>query len=1081
MGAAPRVGRRNQLGWLEQRLDDALEGRPQLVLLTGDAGIGKSRLLRELQHTAARRGADVCPCRCRQNLDLPYLPFANSLLPRLERITGGDPDLRSYAAVIGRLLGRGEGATSTAPELDDSDPARERTLLLVAVAWATMRLAHSRPLVLAVEDLQWVDEPSLDLFCHVVVEIADAALHSATPVMVVTTYRPDLPARVGDELARLRREEICQELELHPLSSMGTGELLRALGLPNPSRQLTERVHGSTGGNPLLVEHALRTLETEPPPRAQTEVAAVPGPVRSELEDTVAARLAQLSEPTQTALEVASFFGRGFSVEEIAAVTGASAASIAEQLDEAVAEGVLMLDQGRFQFVQPLHARVAYATPGPARRRRLHLEIAETLRQLPGGERRELEIAHHLMEAGDTADPARVLDHTRRAGELARGMLAWGEAARCYSAAVVAAEQLDEPDGTLGDLHLQAGIAHYRNMDGDLSRAHSEQAAACYRAAGDQRSLVLALLELTKTQIILGSFGTAVDLEPLENALASLGDDEPGLRARILADMSAALWVRGDLDRGRDLGERAAALGEQSGDHSACTRALVSLGMIHWLKLELREALLRLEAALEHARAVADPWEIGLPLCRIALTQLWLGDLDAADATARDANEHGSRVGDAAERSLALAALIGVAVVRGDFAEAERLVDEAWMAARLSRYGWSISIFLPTITSARVAQGAFGPAGEAVERIVEPDARDARGLYDELALIARLYVQAHAGDHDEVASWVRGAARARWPLSVGSVQRSAALAEMADLTGSEIDLDRVDQTLAGADDRGMIVVDGLTFLLPRVRGLVARLRGDDDAAEAHLRRAIGLAEAMGARPELGRSRLELARALSSRATDDAIEEARSLAKGARTVFHELRMDGFEEQARRLATAGEEGDEADVEGPEGTAVILFTDIVGSTALTEEFGDAAYRSRAQALDVALRAAVADCGGEAVEGITLGDGVLATFRSARGALECAERAHARARSNAFALHVGLHAGDVLRSRTGVHGGAVNIAARVCEQAPPGETLVSETVRGLARTSADVTFEDRGVRELKGVGEPMRLFAVVAPAPPA
>jgi adenylate cyclase len=80
---------------------------------------------------------------------------------------------------------------------------------------------------------------------------------------------------------------------------------------------------------------------------------------------------------------------------------------------------------------------------------------------------------------------------------------------------------------------------------------------------------------------------------------------------------------------------------------------------------------------------------------------------------------------------------------------------------------------------------------------------------------------------------------------------------------------------------------------------------------------------------------------------------------------------------------------------------------------------------------------------------------------------------------LHVGIHAGDVLRSRTGVHGGAVNIAARVCDQAPPGETLVSDTIRSLARTSTNVAFEDRGLHHLKGVGEPLRLFAVTLRRP--
>lgn len=1072
MSAPPLVGRRRELDWLEARLDDALDGRPQLVLVTGDAGIGKSRLLRELQQIAADRGADVCLSRCRQNLDLPYLPFVNSLLPRLERVTQGDPSSRSYAAVIGRLLGR-EGDDSTS---EDVDPAREQTLLLVAVAWAIMRLAHARPLVLVIEDLQWIDDPSLDLFSHVAIETADAALNSRAPLLVIATLRPNPPRRVSSELAWLRREEICDELELAALPSLGTAELLRALGVPKASRQLTDQVHTATGGNPLLIEHAARTLEGGEGEAAER---LRERPPHGEIEDAIAARLDELTEPTRSALEVASFFARGFSAKEIAAVMKTPVATVGEQLDEAVAVGVLMPERGRYQFAQPIHARVAYRMPGPARRLQLHLDIAETLMQLPDEERRELEIAHHLMEAGDTADPVVVLDHTRRAGELAKRMFAWSEAARCYAAAAVAAEQVGET-AAIGDLHLQAGVAHARNMDVELSREQCEQAVACYRAAGDRRSVALGLLEITKTQISSGTFGTTVDLEPLETALADLGNDEPGLRARILADMSAALWIRGDLDRARHLGERSLALGEESDDHWACTRALVSLGMIHWLNLELREAVGRLEAAVEHARAAADPWQIGLPLTRIALSKLWLGELDAAATTAREALEYAERMGDAAERSLTLAALIGVAVVRGEFAEAERLADEAWMAARLSRYDWSVSIFLPTITSARVARGAFGPAEEGVERLVQPDASDTRGLYDELVQLTLLYVRTHAGERGEAIQWLGSAARARWPLSVGAVQRSGVLAEMAELTGAEVDLERTEAALAGAAERGMVITDGLSFLVPRLRGLVARLRGENEVAEQHLRGAVDVAERIRARPELGRSLLELARVLVERGTEESADEAQQLATRARAIFRELRMAPFEEQARAVSELRSGGSVRELTGPEGTAVILFTDVAGSTALTEELGDVAYRTRAGTLDVGLRAAVTDCGGEAIAGITLGDGVLAVFGSARRALECAELAHACARQNAFALHVGIHAGDVLRSEAGVHGGAVNIAARVCDQAPPGETLVSETVRSLARTSADVTFEDRGLRELKGVGDPMRLFAVITRTPP-
>ena len=161
---------------------------------------------------------------------------------------------------------------------------------------------------------------------------------------------------------------------------------------------------------------------------------------------------------------------------------------------------------------------------------------------------------------------------------------------------------------------------------------------------------------------------------------------------------------------------------------------------------------------------------------------------------------------------------------------------------------------------------------------------------------------------------------------------------------------------------------------------------------------------------------------------------------------------------------------------GTATMLFLDIVDSTSLTESLGDHVFRSRARDLDASLRALVRDHGGVPVEGKVLGDGVMATFASASRAIEAALRCNEAASKAELRLHLGLHAGDVIDEGDNVYGGAVNLAARVCGESEPGEVLVSETVRALARTSAGVRFEDRGLHELKGIEEPQRLYAVHA-----
>jgi len=164
----------------------------------------------------------------------------------------------------------------------------------------------------------------------------------------------------------------------------------------------------------------------------------------------------------------------------------------------------------------------------------------------------------------------------------------------------------------------------------------------------------------------------------------------------------------------------------------------------------------------------------------------------------------------------------------------------------------------------------------------------------------------------------------------------------------------------------------------------------------------------------------------------------------------------------------EGEEAEPKSdlPEGTAVILFADIAESTALTEQLGDAAFRAKARELDASLRAIIRELRRQHPLAQTLGDlnrEGLSQRILLRGLSE-----------HDVARFIELTAGDVIREGNNVYGGAVNIAARIAGASAPGEVLVSDTVRGLARTSAGVTFDDRGEHVLKGVADPQRLFAV-------
>lgn len=282
----------------------------------------------------------------------------------------------------------------------------------------------------------------------------------------------------------------------------------------------------------------------------------------------------------------------------------------------------------------------------------------------------------------------------------------------------------------------------------------------------------------------------------------------------------------------------------------------------------------------------------------------------------------------------------------------------------------------------------------------------------------------------------------------------------------------------------------LGFLDPDLARRVARRYREAMTPEALLAfvDATSQIDVTGLLPQVRTETLILHQAVSS-AQGPNLESARRVAaaiKGARlaTVSGEQAMvmddrliaavEEFLGSTPQIAAVAAGSPAAGSTARHGTAIILFADIVDSTILTERMGDAAFREKARELHATLRTVIRDGGGSLIEGKLLGDGVLATFASARQAIEAALACAAAGNPVGLPLHLGLHAGDVIREENNVYGGAVNIASRISGLSAPGEVLVSQTARDLARTSAGVAFEDRGEQALKGVGEPVRVWAV-------
>ncbi|MDP9237262.1 MAG: adenylate/guanylate cyclase domain-containing protein [Chloroflexota bacterium] len=231
-------------------------------------------------------------------------------------------------------------------------------------------------------------------------------------------------------------------------------------------------------------------------------------------------------------------------------------------------------------------------------------------------------------------------------------------------------------------------------------------------------------------------------------------------------------------------------------------------------------------------------------------------------------------------------------------------------------------------------------------------------------------------------------------------------------------------------------------------------------------------------PRITASTLILARRDGPQAYIDDGRRAASFIPDARLELLDEKSDMVQEpefdKIWAFVSDGQEVPRAAPEVQPTTATILFADIVDSTSLTERLGDSHFRSHASELDEGLRRVIRASGGTVIEGKVLGDGVMSVFPSARQAIDAALRCAALGAEHEMKLHLGIHAGDVIRDGANVYGGAVNIAARVAGASDPGEILVTDVVRALARTSASAGFDDRGEHELKGIAEPQHLYAI-------
>jgi tetratricopeptide (TPR) repeat protein/transcriptional regulator with XRE-family HTH domain len=487
LGALPQahlIARDAESARIAAAVTAAAAGEGRIVLLAGEAGIGKTRLAQEATIRAEEHGFVVATGRCYEPLSgTPYAPFFEVLASLYDTApTGVRASLSERWPALTALLPDQFPAVAAARV---RTPPEETQLLHRAVAGFVRELTAVRPVAVMFDDLHWADSASLEL-------VAYLARHTRPDgLLLLGTHRTVRAAQtqlVPIFARSLRREGILETITVGRLDRNATARLITdRLDDAPVSEEFSSFIHRHTDGNPFFTVEVLTALiERGDLSRidgrwGRRELAELEPP--ASVSEAIGDRVSRLSPTARGLLQTVSVLGEVFGVEDLA-VVDAEQAQLEAALDEAVASGLLTTADGGYAFDHVLTQQALYAALPPARRRRVHRLAADVLERRPPAERRRrsAEIARHL-EAGGA--PGRAVPYLLLTGDVAAGMHTHREALQHYRHGLELAEEHEDHAATAG-AHERLGQMLMKIASFDDSADHLVRAADAYQLAADQ-------------------------------------------------------------------------------------------------------------------------------------------------------------------------------------------------------------------------------------------------------------------------------------------------------------------------------------------------------------------------------------------------------------------------------------------------------------------------------------------------------------------------------------------------------------------------------------------------------------------
>jgi len=902
--AGPMVGRQQEMAqleaWREGGGGDNGAGRgsdqARVMLLAGDPGIGKTRLLAETAVRAFASGSIVLAGRAPEETLVPYQPFLEALGHYVFRAPLEELRLvaREYGAELGRLIPELRRRVPELPPPDPGDPETDRYRLFEAVAGLLAEISAAVPVLIVLDDLQWADRPTLLLLRHL------ARSPHNTRVSIMGAYRDvDRWSEGFDQaLAGLRRERLMLQLDVGGLPADEAMELVRLRAGGTPSLAFVQALYRETEGNPFFIEEIVRHLtdagvHSQDAGAGDLERVGLPEDVR----DVISRRLDRLDPGSIEWLRVAAVIGRDFDASLLERVLGFDEDRFLAALEEALDAGLVAEapgDPGRYSFAHALIRETLYEGMSSARRARVHRRVGVALEEL-GDESQIGALALHFTRAADPEDAERAIRYGLRAGEQATAMLANEEAAAHYSRALEVLDRSD-PDALRRrcDLLLELGEAQVRSGERPLAWATFREAAALAAELGDRGSLARAAIGASRRYVQPPGVVDEELIALLDQAAEMTAQERTVARVRLLARLCGALYFSDRRDRMAALSNEATEIAAELGDPQATALAAAARRRAHWGPGRVERRLADSTLLLRAAREAGD---IELTLQGHA----WL---------VVDLLERGDRTGVEVQIEAFTA---GAAQLRQPLYLWNAAVWEAMRALLDGRLEEAEPLAAAAVSSGIRSEGVTAPQYYAVQVLylrreqarmgeLEDPVREALSTNpDRAAWRAGLALMLHeTGRTGEARAEFHTLAREdfAWIPRDGDWMVVTALA--ADLAHALHDADRAAilyELLEPFGDTNVVIGLGAVCLgaTSRYLGRLALTLGRQEQAVAHLRHAVAANDKLQAVVELAHSRVDLAAALGSGT------EAAELLEQAEAVASDLRLAAV---ARRAALVRE---------------------------------------------------------------------------------------------------------------------------------------------------------------------------------